>query len=195
MADSHAVEIPISEVVDPLDEVLQHTSEQTLRIGHVDESVGEVKQGLADLSDVMQAGLTEIRTAVAMAGAATEALAQGRSAAGGGAPVSDDAWRHSLSERLDELEASSKASAKTHTIVLAVGAVQLVLLLVLMLVALGVLRTPAGGQPAAPVNVMPSASAILSPTLLPAAAAPSAVAPVPAPLASGNPGKAKKRRR
>lgn len=81
---------------DPMDEILHHTSEQTLRLAHIDEGVSELKTSLEDMGEAVTTGMVELRGLVAQ-----NAHQQAAPAPASG---SDDLHRQVLLERLDDLE-------------------------------------------------------------------------------------------
>lgn len=92
-----AIEVVDGADAESLEEILHHTSEQTLRIAHVDEGIGELKRSLEDLSEATQAGIVELRNAVA-------AVSQAPSAAPQQASGEDALYRQAVIERLEDLE-------------------------------------------------------------------------------------------
>ncbi len=131
--------------VDPLEEVLEQSSQQTLKLSHLDEGLRTLHKAVDDLSETMQAGFVELRQVAAQKPTAP-------------APAFDSAalgLPSNLGARLDELEVAVAAQGKKQGLLLGLVAVQLVVCLVLALVAFGVIKGGAQPEPPPPVVAPP----------------------------------------
>lgn len=106
-----------SGVQDSVEEVLQQTSEQTLRLCHLEDTLEALKQELTDLSDEMHAGFSELRAvAEAQTGAATR--------------PTEASIGSSVTERIDYIEDQVSQSVKRQTVIIGVAVTQAVLLVI-----------------------------------------------------------------
>ncbi len=157
---------------DSIEEVLQQSSEQTLKLTHIDEGVRKLEQTVSDLGDTLQAGLLEVRNLAAQKPQTPAAIASG----------DDAAYRQAVIERLDQLEEHvSQANRKLGILTVLTG-VTVLLALVTALVAFNVIKVR---KPEPPITYTPPP--------------PAAVAPAPPPAKESPPpeinlGKSKKRR-
>jgi hypothetical protein len=128
---------------DSIEEVLQQSSEQTLKLNHIDEAVKQLTQTVSDLGDTLQTGLLEVRNLAAQKPQTPAAIATG-----------DDAtYKQAVIERLDELERTAHASARKLMLFGVIVTVQLVLLLVVLFRAPARQTEPA---PAATIQAAPT---------------------------------------
>jgi hypothetical protein len=114
---------------DSIEEVLQQSSEQTLKLTHIDEGVKELKQEVADLGDTLQAGLLEVRNLTASKASPAAQAASG----------DEVTYRQSVIERLEELERGSQNSARKLGVLMIVSTLSLGMMALLALVAFHVI--------------------------------------------------------
>jgi hypothetical protein len=122
--DDAAAAAPGSEVQDSVEEVLQHTSAQTLKLSHLEDVLAALNRTLGDLQDEMHAGFAELRAV--LESSVTNALGNRETAIREKQPVT---------QSLEALEEQQLAVKKRQNLVLVIGALQ-ALLLVVALVAL-----------------------------------------------------------
>jgi hypothetical protein len=185
-------DLPEVTTPEPLDEVLQRMSEQTLQLNHVEAGLKEVATSVSDVGEATQAGLLEVRNLIAQ----MAQIAQSRPAAGGaGTPA--EGTQQSIIERLDELEATAASSGRKQTLMVAALAVQIVALAFMLAVSTGTINLQKKSEQFA--FAPPAPQAVTSSPPAANANAP-AVAPVlpltpadPAKEAGDHAGKAKRR--
>ncbi|OGQ84175.1 MAG: hypothetical protein A2289_10610 [Deltaproteobacteria bacterium RIFOXYA12_FULL_58_15] len=110
-------------VVDSVEEVLQQSSEQTLRLAHLEDAVNALAQTFSDFQDEMHAGFAEVR-AVTEATAAQQPVAVGMSG------------RESLTERLDFVEEQASQGNKRQGLLTVLAILQTILLIAMLAIVL-----------------------------------------------------------
>ncbi len=163
-APAGAAEV-VEAVAEPLDELLQQGTEQTLHLNHVEGALREIAKSITDLGDATQAGLVEVRGLVAQGGARAPA------AEGGGD------WQKAMGERIDELEAAASRSGRMQTALLAVAGLELVALVFVILLETGAVSFKKKSEefsfaPPPPVAAQPATAVAPAPLPLPEPAAP-----------------------
>jgi hypothetical protein len=144
---------PPSEVQDSVEEVLQHTSAQTLKLSHLEDVLAALNRTLTDLQDEMHAGFSELR-------AVTE---QSVANAVGGRETAIRADRAPAAQNLELIEEQVVMFGKRQNLVLIIGAVQALLLAVTLIAVLT--SRPSAPMPEPIETTTPSAA--VSPTPAP----------------------------
>jgi hypothetical protein len=159
-------------VQDSVEEVLQQTSEQTLRLSHLEDILQALNQTLTDLRDEMHAGFAELRV-----------VTEGE---GAGSRPTEATFGSSVTDRLDIVEEQVTQAARRQSVIIGVAVVQVVLLVIALLFV-------ATSGPPTPSQELPAgAPSYLSPDSGPAE---TKVEPPPPPAETRPKSKRRRRRR
>ncbi len=126
---------PPAQAPDSVEEVLQATSEQALRLAHLEDLLQGVQQTVTDLRDEMHAGFVELR-----------AVAEKKTGKPG------EGTREILSDRLDGVEAQTSRAGSRTALLLTVAVLQAVLTAVVLFLVMHKDAT------AEPENILPALS-------------------------------------
>ncbi len=111
-------------IQDSVEEVLHQSTDQALRLSHLEDILTEVNQTLTDIRDEMHAGFAEIRAVIEEGGGAA------------GQRPTEATFQSSLTELLDVVEERAVQGNKRHVTLMVAAAVQAILLLVTLAVVL-----------------------------------------------------------
>jgi hypothetical protein len=116
--------VSVHALAEPIDELLQQVTEQTLRMNHFDAGLKEMAKAVVDVGESTQSALVEVRGLVAQV------------ARPGGVGQSDH-WQDHVAERLDSLETRAAQARARQLGLLALATVELLLLLLVVAVQVG----------------------------------------------------------
>ncbi len=155
-----------NEVQDSVEEVLQQSSAQALKLSHLEDLVATLTQNLNDVRDEMHAGFVDVR-------AATEQSVQGALRAGSGSL--GEGHRPMLTQNMELLEEQLVGVVRKQTLLVTVGVIQTLLmaatLVGVIVVRATLLQAPPPPPPAPPVQteIAPTPDPVTTETAMPAA--------------------------
>jgi len=170
---------------EPLDEVLQQSTELAVHLAHLEELINGISSQHNDLQDEMHAGFAEMR---AVAGSTTEIDKKDKVAG-----AEQELWRQAMAERLDLVEENGRRVVSRATVGLMLAVVQSLLIVGLVAFLLkGPGHPGAGSSPDTGASYLNAPAKTDSVSSIPGTRAPEDAPAPPADLLKGAPKKKKK---